>query len=1012
MKYLSICSGIEAASVAFEPLGWTPLAFSEIEPFPRAVLAHHYPDTPIHGDFTELKTQPWIVDADMLCGGTPCFAAGQMVLTDAGYKAIEEVRTGDMVMTHRGRMRRVLRHGSKKALIGTLEGVGLPNGIQCTEEHPFMSVCHEMQSTKRNGLYAKIEHTSEPRWTAAKNMAGEQWCSLLQYETSDHIPKSRLFTEKQCMYLAGFYLGDGWIRRWGADKKMAVVFGINAAKYAKLLECIGGAVHSVSRERTIIRVTIYDTTLARWLDDQFGSGAHNKHIPAWVLGSKWRTILLGGYIDTDGGRHGAHVTINSVSRSLAYGACDILNAEGYVASVNLVETPNTTVIEGRTVNQSNYWSVRAFSRSTSRKSRERHGMLLRKATKYTPGVFVDNVFNIEVDEDNSYILDGAIVHNCQAFSVAGNRQSLADDRGNLTLQFVLLADAIDHLRSTAGREPAWILWENVPGVLSTNDNAFGAFLGGLVGRTSPIPEPADGWTGAGVVDGPTRCAAWRILDAQHFGLAQRRKRVFVLARGGAGRWAVADALLPIIEGGEWHPAPSRSKGKGTARGAAQGFAASSIGQYREGNQLGTLRANGGDIGGGSENLIAHTLRGEGFDASEDGTGRGIPLVAQTSGCITTKYGAQAGQDMSADGMLIPMLVRMREGKEGGGKGPLVSEDQSLTLATGNDQVLAYRIHGENSTAMQGNGVARVADPAELARCLDTCGGYSANQGGNVVQQSMQVRRLTPVECARLQGFPDVREILILHVCSDHQKTSASVEEKSPKLQELAEPASQSKSTESAAFAESHFSASRPKISKHAEVLVEINFEAGTIKGTIQGRELFASAPIADRERRTFLQTPLGSFAQLVARTISEQRRTQRTNAQSGPDSLMDESGNPAVSVSGNAIMECAKNAEELERIKSTSSMFTTLQVGSDTRKGDLPMTTLCSYVVAAIAGFIPSEMWSENFCIRIEARWDYLDITYRNKPAADGNKYKALGNSWAVPCARYIGERIKAVMAE
>jgi len=102
----------------------------------------------------------------------------------------------------------------------------------------------------------------------------------------------------------------------------------------------------------------------------------------------------------------------------------------------------------------------------------------------------------------------------------------------------------------------------------------------------------------------------------------------------------------------------------------------------------------------------------------------------------------------------PMLVRMREGKEGGGKGPLVSEDQSLTLATANDQVLAYRIHGEHSTAMTGNGVARVADPAEVARCLDTCGGYSTNQGGNVVQQSMRVRRLTPVECARLQGFPD------------------------------------------------------------------------------------------------------------------------------------------------------------------------------------------------------------------------------------------------------------------
>lgn len=730
MKYLSICSGIEAASVAFEPLGWRPLAFSEIEAFPRAVLKHHYPDTPCHGDFTKLKDEPWIVDADMLCGGTPC----------------------------------------------------------------------------------------------------------------------------------------------------------------------------------------------------------------------------------------------------------------------------------------------------------------------------------------------------QAFSVAGLRQSLADDRGNLTLQFVLLADAIDNLRRAAGREPAWILWENVPGVLSTKDNAFGAFLGGLCGRDEPIAEPADGWTRAGVVDGPARVAAWRVMDAQHFGLAQRRQRVFVLALGGAGRWAAADALLPLIESSRWHPAPSRGKGKGTARGFETGPSGGRITDLaptidcraKNGpiqNQLGVgvmevvpevtrpltaamgTKWNGnGDLESSLIPSVANTLRGEGFDASEDGTGCGQPIVvhgtqdpcvssdtafalgrnnggenalaiAIQAGALVMAHG-QANAEIVSDGEPsltcnheAPILMRMREGKDGGGKGPLVSEDQSLTLATGNDQVLAHFLH-----VNKGRPDGRQSEHDEMVTVKDhvptlTTDGHQ----GSAVASGMQVRRLTPVECCRLQGFPDVREILILHVCSDHQKTSASVEEKSPKLQELAEPASQSKSTESAAFAESHFSASRPKISKHAEVLVEINFEAGTIKGTIQGRELFASAPIADKERRTFLQTPLGSFAQLVARTISEQRRTQRTNAQSGPDSLMDESGNPAVSVSGNAIMECAKNAEELERIKSTSSMFTTLQVGSDTRKGDLPMTTLCSYVVAAIAGFIPSEMWSENFCIRIEARWDYLDITYRGKAAADGPKYRALGNSWAVPVVRWIGERIKAI---
>lgn len=282
---------------------------------------------------------------------------------------------------------------------------------------------------------------------------------------------------------------------------------------------------------------------------------------------------------------------------------------------------------------------------------------------------------------------------CQAFSVAGLRQSLADDRGNLTLQFVLLADAIDHLRRAADRAPAWILWENVPGVFSTKDNAFGAFLGGLVGRSSPIPEPANGWPDAGVADGPTRCAAWRILDAQHFGLAQRRKRVFVLARGGAGKWAVADALLPIIESGGWHPSPCQP--------AREGAACST----------GPIPSGCGGLG------IAHTLRGEGFDASEDGTGRGVPLVPTLSSCPTATYGEQSGQDMGADGMLIPYA-------------PIVFDTTQITsLANG-------------------------SNPAPGSPCHTLGTKQEAPLALLPLANTMQVRRLTPVECERLQGFPD------------------------------------------------------------------------------------------------------------------------------------------------------------------------------------------------------------------------------------------------------------------
>ena len=98
---------------------------------------------------------------------------------------------------------------------------------------------------------------------------------------------------------------------------------------------------------------------------------------------------------------------------------------------------------------------------------------------------------------------------CQAFSVAGNRQSLDDARGNLTLTFCEIADAIDNQRT----EPAIIFWENVPGVLNTKDNAFGCFLAKLAGEDSEIKLSGKRWTNTGVVFGHKRTIAWRVLDA-------------------------------------------------------------------------------------------------------------------------------------------------------------------------------------------------------------------------------------------------------------------------------------------------------------------------------------------------------------------------------------------------------------------------------------------------------------------------------------------------------------------
>lgn len=127
---------------------------------------------------------------------------------------------------------------------------------------------------------------------------------------------------------------------------------------------------------------------------------------------------------------------------------------------------------------------------------------------------------------------------CQSFSVAGLRKSLSDARGNLALVFCEIANAIDSIRLVQRKRPVTVFWENVPGVLSTKDNAFGCFLAALVGGYIPATTSAGRWPNAGFLTGPQRVAAWRVFDAQHFGLAQRRKRVFVVAS------AIGGGLIP------------------------------------------------------------------------------------------------------------------------------------------------------------------------------------------------------------------------------------------------------------------------------------------------------------------------------------------------------------------------------------------------------------------------------------------------------------------------------------
>lgn len=808
IRFLSVCSGIEAASVAWHPLGWRAVAFSEIEKFPSAVLAHHYPDVPNLGDFTKIDTTK-LGRVDILAGGTPCFTAGHMVLSAKGYVPIEEIRIGDEVVTHKGRLRTVVRIGNERKEVGVLTGVGMCEPITCTADHPFLSVEWRNQNTKRNNLYTKVEHCGHPEWVAAKDMPGRQWCQLLSHDNDNRAPESAKFDVKTAMYIAGMYLGDGWIRRHDGKAKKSVVLGINPEKYVKLKAAIGNAVHTVSHERTTVRVSIHDTAFADWLEAEFAHYSHMKTVPSWVMGHSFRGEFLRGFLDTDGSvTNDGKVSISTTSRPVAYGISDLMAAEGYVSSVALVETPDTCVIEGRTCNQRDYYQVRAYPQPMSRKSRVRHGMMLRTVSGFTP-VGEETVFNIEVDEDHSYVVQSAVVHNCQAFSVAGLRQGLDDARGNLTLKFVELAHEL-----ADGNGLRNVVWENVVGVLSDKGNAFGCFLAGLVGADSAIDPPARGkWPGAGMVSGPKGRAAWRVLDAQYFGVAQRRRRVIVVADFGNG----ADPAEVLFEqdGLRRHSPPSRETGKdvagATAGGAGSGGADRCLTPWDsqqkrvyDGTADVAPTLSGSDGGGGryppafyapeiarcvatregsSQDYetttmvavgvhgdVAHTIKAEGADASEDGTGRGTPIV-----CIHADAIGRTGDAVtpSADASGV---VRLRNPGMG-----IIDEGTSYNLmASGQPHAVAFVQNIRDEVRlMAGDGQivgALAAEPGAKQQCYlaqsvairGREGGATAELGGEVAAAlrasqgggdkphvlTSTVRRLTPMECERLQGFPD------------------------------------------------------------------------------------------------------------------------------------------------------------------------------------------------------------------------------------------------------------------
>ncbi|HFQ3986150.1 TPA: Dam family site-specific DNA-(adenine-N6)-methyltransferase [Enterobacter asburiae] len=379
----------------------------------------------------------------------------------------------------------------------------------------------------------------------------------------------------------------------------------------------------------------------------------------------------------------------------------------------------------------------------------------------------------------------------QAFSIAGLRNGLDDERGQLTLSYVELANAIDDKRRERGEDEAIIVWENVPGVLSSKDNAFGCFLAGLAGESSEL-QPAGGkWTHAGCVSGPQRIIAWRVLDAQFFGVAQRRRRVFVVAS--SRKDFDPAAVLFELNSVRRDTPPRREQeattavvtGKRTDGGSHWDNPANPHPTLNQLNNIGGIGQSNQEIfaqrGAGIVGAYRMTAFGEYTDDEtastvkardyKDATDLAVTysdisrtLLAKSNDSMAEDletYAIHGTQDPDANHELAHTLGRNR-GQENAciafsykDNGADATTDLSPTIRAGNHNTSHANSGQPPAIAIAGNTIGRTPGNGGNGTGFAEEVGYpltKTDQHGVAI--GMQVRRLTPRECERLQGFPD------------------------------------------------------------------------------------------------------------------------------------------------------------------------------------------------------------------------------------------------------------------
>ncbi|MBC5688116.1 DNA (cytosine-5-)-methyltransferase [Mediterraneibacter sp. NSJ-55] len=401
---------------------------------------------------------------DCWCFGAPCFVKGTLITTHRGKIPIEEIQSGDMVLTHKNRWQRVIKPMvNVKRGIYTLKVQGSPI-TEVTGNHRFY--VRDKIKTWNNELRKYEIKISDPYWKEVQKFDGNE---LIQFTVNNNNKNIYDLTEDEC-WILGRYVADGYLRdskrndRPSSDRR--VIFCIGDGKEDEFKSRSKSFKMHISIGKSVTKYIIKDNRLFS-LCLKCGRGAENKTIPQFImdLDTDHLKYFLNGYLSGDGSYSCGVWKATTISKKLAYQLGECVSKVHHVGySIYYTEKLKQHIIENRIVNQKDTWRIIFRPNSIKSLSYFIDGCLWQpvKNIEYNPKR-KEIVYNMEVENDNSYTANNMGVHNCQDFSIAGKRAGLEGDRSSLIREiFRLLEEQKEENR------PEWLIYENVKGMLSSN----------------------------------------------------------------------------------------------------------------------------------------------------------------------------------------------------------------------------------------------------------------------------------------------------------------------------------------------------------------------------------------------------------------------------------------------------------------------------------------------------------------------------------------------------------------